>query len=105
MHSLFTDPLNEATSTLFPAAWTFCIAGTKSRSPETTMATSKWFSSACSSISHARETSTSFWTKRPSAVFSIDSREITLKPSMRSLSCSLIMMSFSVEYFLEASKT
>ena len=105
MHSLFTEPLKDATSTLFPAAWTFCIAGTKSLSPDTTMATSKWFISACSSISHASETSTSFWTRRPSAIFSMVSLEITLKPSMRSLSCSLIITSFSVEYFFDASNT
>ncbi len=105
MHSLLTDPLKDATSTLFPAAWTFCIAGTKSLSPDTTIATSKWFIRACSSISQARETSTSFCTSLPSDIFSIDSLEMTLNPSMRSLSCSLIMVSFSVEYFFDASKT
>ena len=82
MHSWFNSLEKDATSTLLPADWTFWIAGTKSLSPLTTIATSKWFIRACSSISHASETSTSFWTNFPSC-FTTDSRAMTRKPCSR----------------------
>ena len=96
--------LNAATSTLFPADWTFWMAGTKSLSPLMTMATSKWFIRACSSISHARDTSTSFCSTFPSRM-TMDSLAMTLNPCSRRLLCmAMVSSSLLVNIFL-ASKT
>ena len=48
------------TSTLFPMSCTCSTAGTKSLSPETSIATSYWSLHARTTISHPRATSTSF---------------------------------------------